>query len=203
MDLRPWTLPNLLTVGRLAALPFLIIAILEGRHGTALLIFLVAAVSDIVDGFLARRFGMGSRMGAYLDPIADKLFLVSSFVVFALPATPSRLHIPIWLLAVTISRDISILAMCGVGFFAFGIRSFPPSILGKATTFFEISTVVALLLVNVSRMPEIVARVCFQLVAAFAAASGLHYVWRASQSLSIRARGGMDDPHGSGGTAAP
>jgi len=203
MDHGPWTLPNLLTLGRLAALPFLIVAILEGRHGTALLIFLAAAISDIVDGFLARRFGMGSRLGAYLDPIADKLFLVSSFVVFALPATPSRLHIPSWLLALTISRDICILAMCGVGFFAFGIRSFPPSGLGKATTFLEISTVVALLLMNVGRMPEIVARVCFQLVAAFAGASGLHYVWRASRSLSIRARGGLGDPHGPGSTAAP
>ena len=90
MELRPWTLPNFLTFARLASLPFLIMAILDGRHGVALAIFLVAAITDIVDGYVARRFAMGSPLGAWLDPIVDKLFLVSTFVVFALPVDPDR-----------------------------------------------------------------------------------------------------------------
>ena len=105
MELRPWTLPNFLTFARLASLPFLIMAILGGRHGVALVIFLAAAITDIVDGYVARRFGMGSPLGAWLDPIVDKFFLVSTFVVFALPSTPTSLHIPIWLLVLTIFRD--------------------------------------------------------------------------------------------------
>jgi cardiolipin synthase len=189
VELRPWTLPNFLTFARLASLPFLIVAILDGRHWSAFLIFLAAAITDIVDGYLARRFGMGSPLGAYLDPIADKLFLVSSFVVFALPSTPSVIHIPIWLLVLTIFRDVYILIICLVAFLALDIRSFPPSPLGKATTFLEISTVVAILLANVGRMPVIVAKVGFDVVAVFAVASGLHYSWRASNQLPRSGRG--------------
>ncbi len=189
MELRPWTLPNLLTFLRLAVLPFLVVTILDGRHWSALIIFLAAAITDIVDGFLARHFGMGSPLGAFLDPIADKLFLVSTFVVFALRSTPSKVHIPVWLLVLTIFRDVLIVVISLVMYLALDIRSFPPSVLGKATTFLEISTVVALLLTNVDRLPAIVARVCFRLVAVFAIASGLHYIWRASTGLARRGVG--------------
>ncbi len=153
MELRPWTLPNFLTFARLAALPFLVMAILDGRAWAALVIFLAAAVTDIVDGYLARRFAMGSPLGAWLDPIADKLFLVSTFVVFALPGTPTSVRIPMWLLVLTIFRDLYILVTCLVLFLALGIRSFPPSILGKLTTFLEISTVTAILLVERASAP--------------------------------------------------
>ena len=76
MELRPWTLPNFLTFARLASLPFLIMAILGGRHGVALVIFLAAAITDVVDGYVARRFAMGSPLGAWLDPIVDKFFQI-------------------------------------------------------------------------------------------------------------------------------
>jgi cardiolipin synthase len=184
MELRPFTLPNLLTFLRLVALPFLVVAILEGRHRAALAIFLAAAVTDIVDGYLARHFGMASPLGAYLDPIADKLFLVSSFVVFALRSTPSQIHVPIWLLVLTIFRDVLILVVCLVMFLALDIRDFPPSILGKLTTFSEISAIVAILLTNVGALPGSVARTCFGVVAILAVASGLHYVFRASHGLA-------------------
>ncbi len=183
MELRPWTLPNFLTFARLASLPFLVMAILDGRAWTALVIFLAAAVTDIVDGYLARRFHMGSPLGAWLDPIADKLFLVSTFVVFALPTTPTTVRIPMWLLVLTIFRDVFILVICLVLFLALGIRSFPPSILGKLTTFLEISTVTAILLANVRRLPSEVATVCMWLVATFTIASGLHYSWRVVSGL--------------------
>jgi cardiolipin synthase len=153
-------------------------AILGGRPWAALVIFLAAAITDIVDGYVARRFGMGSPLGAWLDPIADKLFLVSSFVVFALPGTPTTVRIPVWLLVLTIFRDLFILVTCLVLFLALGIRSFPPSILGKLTTFLEISTVTAILLVNVNRLDPVVATVCMWLVAVFATVSALHYTWR-------------------------
>ncbi len=184
MYLRPWTLPNLLTFLRLVALPFLVVAILEGRHGTALVVFLVAAITDIVDGYLARHFGMGSPLGAYLDPIADKLFLVSSFVVFALPGTPSAIHIPIWLLVLTIFRDVLILVIALVMYLALGVREFPPSVLGKLTTFSEICTIVAILLTNVEVLPAAVAQAFFWIVLALTFASGLHYILRSSRGIA-------------------
>jgi cardiolipin synthase len=184
MDLRPWTLPNLLTFLRLVALPFLIMTILDGRHGLALVIFLAAAITDIVDGYLARHFGMGSPLGAYLDPIADKLFLVSSFVVFALRGTPSVVHVPIWLLILTIFRDVLILVVSLVMYLALGIREFPPSILGKLTTFSEICMIVAILLANVGALPPLVAQAFFGIVAAFAVGSGLHYIFRSSHGIA-------------------
>ena len=183
MELRPWTLPNFLTFARLVALPFLVMAILGGRAWAALVIFLAAAITDIVDGYVARRFAMGSPLGAWLDPIADKLFLLSSFVVFALPGTPTSVRIPIWLLVLTIFRDVFILVICLVLFLALEIRSFPPSILGKLTTFLEISTVTAILLANVQRIDPVVATVCMWLVAAFTIASGLQYSWRVLTQL--------------------
>jgi len=182
MNLRPWTIPNLLTLTRLAALPFLIVAILGGRHGTALVIFLAASITDIVDGYLARRFEMGSPLGAYLDPIADKLFLVSTFVVYTMPSTPTRIHVPVWLLVMTIFRDVFILVVALLMLLALNIRSFPPSAIGKATTFFEIATIVAILLNNVDRMPAAVAVTGFWLVAALTTVSGFHYIWRFARS---------------------
>jgi len=184
MELRPFTLPNFLTFLRLVALPFLVVAILEGRHRAALVIFLAAAITDIVDGYLARHFGMASPLGAWLDPIADKLFLVSSFIVFALKSTPSQLHVPIWLLVLTIFRDVLILVVCLVMFLALGTRDFPPSWLGKLTTFSEICAIVAILLTNVGVLPPTVAHVCFFAVAVLAISSGLHYVFRASHRLA-------------------
>jgi cardiolipin synthase len=154
VELRPWTLPNFLTFARLVALPFLVMAILGGRAWAALAIFLAAAVTDIVDGYVARRFAMGSPLGALLDPIADTIF-----------------------------RDVFILVICLVLFLALEIRSFPPSILGKLTTFLEVSTVTAILLANVQRIDPVVATVCMWLVAAFTIASGLHYSWRVLTQL--------------------
>ena len=184
MYLRPWTLPNLLTFLRLVALPFLVVAILEGRHGAALVIFLVAAITDIVDGYLARHFDMGSPLGAYLDPIADKLFLISSFVVLALPGTPTTVRIPIWLLVLTIFRDVLILVISLVMYLALDVREFPPSVLGKLTTFSEVCTIVAILLTNVRLLPATVAQVFFWIVLALTLASGFHYILRSSRGIA-------------------
>jgi cardiolipin synthase len=183
MELRPWTLPNLLTFARLVALPFLINAIVEGQHMQAFAIFFAMAVSDFVDGYLARHFGMASPLGALLDPIADKLFLVSTFIVFTMKSTPSNIHIPLWLVLLTVGRDVLIVVVALVMALGLGIKSFPPTFLGKANTFAEISTVVAILMNNIDRMPAWVADVCFVATLLLTIASGVHYVFRASASI--------------------
>lgn len=203
MELRPWTLPNLLTFARLVALPFLIIAIVEGERMQAFAIFFAMAVSDFVDGYLARHFGMASPLGALLDPIADKLLLVSTFIVFALKSTPTNIHIPLWLVLMTVGRDVLIVAAALVMALGLGIKSFPPTFLGKANTFAEISTVVAILMNNVDRMPAWVADVCFPVTALLTVASGVHYVFRASAAIARVSHAQPVAEHDGGGDDRP
>ncbi len=201
MELRPWTLPNLLTFARLVALPFLVNAILEGQHGQAFAIFFAMAVSDFVDGFLARHFGMASPLGALLDPAADKLFLVSTFIVFALKTTPSNIHIPLWLVLLTVARDVLIVVVALVMAVGLGVKSFPPTFLGKANTFAEISTVVAILMNNIDRMPAWVADACFTGTFLLTIASGIDYIFRASAAIGRASAASA--PEAAGGVGTP
>ena len=200
MELRPWTLPNLLTFARLVALPFLVNAILEGQHGQAFAIFFAMAVSDFVDGFLARHFGMASPLGALLDPAADKLFLVSTFIVFALKTTPSNIHIPLWLVLLTVARDVLIVVVALVMAVGLGVKSFPPTFLGKANTFAEISTVVAILMNNIDRMPAWVADACFTGTFLLTIASGIDYIFRASAAIGRASAASAPEAAGGAGT---
>lgn len=96
-------LPNLITLGRLLLVPVIISMIVDGRWEAAFLLFLVAGISDAVDGFLAKRFGLASELGAYLDPIADKALLVSIFIALAIVRV-----IPSSLAILVVSRDVLI-----------------------------------------------------------------------------------------------
>lgn len=98
------TLPNLITLGRFFLVPFVVYALLTGANTWALAGFMIAGVSDGVDGYIARRFDQRSELGAYLDPLADKLLLVSVFVVLGL-----RGDLPLWLVVAAVSRDVIIM----------------------------------------------------------------------------------------------
>jgi cardiolipin synthase len=136
MKARIWTVPNQITFLRLGILPFFLILILYQEYKWALLVLVIAALSDAVDGLLARTLQQKSALGAYLDPIADKLLLSSSFVVLAMTK-----KIPWWLTVMVLSRDVLMLIVAAVILLIQGYRPFPPSLLGKATTFFEIGLV--------------------------------------------------------------
>lgn len=97
------TIPNLITIGRLIIVPFLIVMIMQGRWETAFVLFVAAGISDAADGFIARHFDMRSEFGAYIDPIADKALLVSIYVTLAIVG-----GIPGWLAIVVVSRDAMI-----------------------------------------------------------------------------------------------
>ena len=99
------TLPNLITIGRLFLVPLVIVMILNERWPGAFIIFVVAGVSDAVDGFLAKRFDMASELGAYLDPIADKALIVSIYLTLAIIGA-----VPAWLVVLVVSRDVMIVA---------------------------------------------------------------------------------------------
>ena len=126
-------LPNLLTAARLALTPYLFWLMVRHEYRTIIPWLIVIGVTDVVDGFLARRFQASSRLGAYLDPIADKVLLSGTFLVLALTGAMET-----WLAVVVLGRDVLILAAAGVLYLATGRRNFPPSPWGKLSTFVQI-----------------------------------------------------------------
>jgi cardiolipin synthase len=178
----PWTLPNFITLLRLAALPFFLVAISDGRFGIALAIFVAAGLSDGVDGFLARRFDMRSALGALLDPIADKLMLMSSYLFLAIPSYPARVKVPVWLAVLVISRDILLLLVALLMILSAGRKRFPPSWVGKVTTVTQIITVLFVLCANLWDWPRAVVLISFGAAATTTVLSGFHYVYQAAKS---------------------
>lgn len=169
-------LPNALTALRLVATPFIVVAILGERYRTALGIFLLAGISDGLDGVLARKLGGVTRLGAHLDPIADKVFVVAVYLALAAKALA-----PWWLVGVVVSRDLLILAVAGALLAAGKAGDFQPSVWGKAATTIHVITIVTLLVWQSSGWtwvePPAVALIW--LAGAATAWSGGHYAWRA------------------------
>ena len=133
-------LPNFITLIRIVLVPVMLYFLIEGEDLLAILIFAIAAISDGLDGFIARAFKQKTRLGAFLDPIADKLLLTTAFIVLAVQDLA-----PNWLAIMVASRDLLILT--GIGILAWD-NDFPvikPTFDGKATTFFQIVTVAFLL----------------------------------------------------------
>jgi cardiolipin synthase (CMP-forming) len=169
---------NLLTLARLAAVPFAVRAILTNQHGRALAIVLAAGLTDTVDGAIARRFGIATSVGAYLDPIVDKLFLSAVYICLAMISS-----VPWWLVVEIFTRDFLILACCGAAILFLRLRRFPPSIWGKASTFLQILCALFIMIGNAFPHPfEYWSGVLIWPVALLTAFSGLHYLWRGFRS---------------------
>lgn len=134
-----FTIPNLFTMLRVAMTPFILLKLAQGEYMVAGWTFGAAAFTDTLDGFIARRFGSESKVGQYLDPIADKLLLSSIFVGLMLGHA-----VPKWLVAVVFGRDLWILALSGIALRFTDYRELRPSIWGKASTFVQIMTVVGI-----------------------------------------------------------
>src|SRR6202162_5748059 len=148
MSTRVFTVPNQLTFLRLGFLPLFIISIHYDRYQLALVILIVAGLTDALDGVLARSLNQKTALGAYLDPIADKLLLSSSFVVLAL-----NRKISWWLTTLVLSRDVILLTSAAVILVVSGYRKFPPSIYGKITTALQILLVFAVVLLAITEWP--------------------------------------------------
>lgn len=172
MASRILTVPNQITFLRLGFLPFFLIFILYGRYSWALAVLIVAGLTDGLDGLLARRLDQKTALGAYLDPIADKLLLSSSFFVLALKG-----KIQWWLTILVLGRDVLILTAAAVILVVAGYRPFPPSFYGKATTTAQILLVFVTVVAAVMHYPalELLRRIFVVLVAAFTVLSGFHY----------------------------
>ncbi|MGD0199137.1 MAG: CDP-alcohol phosphatidyltransferase family protein [Bryobacteraceae bacterium] len=184
-------LPNLVTLTRLALTPLAVWAILQGRFGRALAIVAVAGATDVLDGLLARWLHSVTRLGAYLDPVADKVLLSATYL--ALGAAGA---VPLWVVLVVFGRDVLILALAAAALLFTSHRSFPPSVWGKISTLFQI--VAAITVLTAGAFPHWKVPVQWPLWAAAAATvwSGLVYVWRGISLVRRRAAAQMGSDKG-------
>ena len=139
------TAANQLTLLRMLLIPPFAILLLYEYRGWALVVFLTAGLTDVFDGLIARRTGQKTTLGAWLDPMADKLLLVTMFVMLTLPGLGSANRLPLWFTVLVLSRDIALVLTVAVVNLAIGPRTFRPSIFGKiATATFIVTGVITL-----------------------------------------------------------
>lgn len=179
------TIPNLLTFLRMALIPVFASLLFYGYSGLALMVFLIAGLSDGLDGFIARRFKQESELGTIIDPIADKLLMTSAFILLTMPNVlqPARhLPIPFWVTAAVIGRDVLIVTVAGAINVMTGFRGFKPSWLGKASTFVQVVAVGLILLSPVISYSFYLPTV-YTIVAFFAVISGIHYIFHVARLM--------------------
>lgn len=143
-----FTIANQLTVLRILLVPVFVLLLLYQRSGEALLVFLLAALTDLLDGLFARTTSGKTELGAWLDPIADKLLIGTTYVVLTLPNIGLQNRLPLWLTVTVISRDVGILLTVAIVNMAIGRQTFRPSMLGKAATASAILTCVVVMYFN-------------------------------------------------------
>jgi cardiolipin synthase len=177
-----FTLANLLTFARMGMIPFFVLALLEQRMGMALGLLVLAGITDLLDGLLAREFEQRTMLGAYLDPITDKLLLSTAFVVLAVEQA-----VPWTMTILVLGRDVLILLVSVVIVLVAGFRPFPPTRYGKACTLSEVSTVVAVLLVGLWPQVSWLERgkgLLLWLTVVLVLWSGVHYAYRTAKMLA-------------------
>jgi cardiolipin synthase len=189
MSSRVVTIPNILTILRMVLVPVFVSLLFYERFLTALAVFVLAGITDGLDGLLARRFNQKSQLGTILDPIADKLLLVTSYVVLSLPQIspqpmPRHFPIPFWVTAAVISRDVFIIVGASAINIVTGFKNFRPSLLGKINTTVQIVSIVLILIAaSVPALSGYLPTV-YTTVFAFAVISGIHYVFFAAKLLN-------------------
>lgn len=196
------TLPNVLTIFRMVLIPIFVTLIFYQRFTSALIVFVTAGVTDGLDGLLARQFDQRSQLGTILDPIADKLMLVTAFVVLSLRSVfphplPPHLPIPFWVTVAVISRDVFIVVGAAAINIMTGFRGFRPSWLGKVSTAVQIIAIAAIIFAaSFPRGTGYYLPTLYTTVFALAVLSGLHYVLFASQLMNEDRRQNASDEFG-------
>ena len=190
MSSRILTVPNLLTVFRMVLIPVFVTMLFYQRFIVALGVFVCAGLTDGLDGLLARRFDQRSQLGTVLDPIADKLMMVTAFIVLSMRGIfpqplPSHLPVPFWVTITVISRDVFIIVGAAAINIMTGFRGFRPSWLGKVNTTVQIVAIAAIMFAaSVPYYTGYYLPTVYATVFTFAVLSGLHYVFFASKLLN-------------------
>jgi cardiolipin synthase len=182
------TAPNILTLLRICLAPFLVAAILENRYALSFGLFLVAGLTDALDGLVARLLKQRTVLGQYLDPVADKVLLSALFLVL--------LHeglIPIRVTVLVFGRDVGILLVSAILYAAAGRREFRPSIFGKANTLAQVTAVAVVLLHQLTQAPWVTAlrMIALNATMVLTVVSGLHYAWLAARRAGISPANGQ------------
>jgi cardiolipin synthase len=182
--MRSLTAANQLTILRMLLIPAFVILMLYDYHGWALVLFVSAGLTDMLDGLIARRTGQKTTLGAWLDPMADKLLLVTTFVMLTLPGLGQANRLPIWLTVLVISRDVAIVLTVAIINLAIGKRTFRPSIFGKTATVVYIVTCGVALLFNYLRQPSPVVDFFVYASLVITLVSAAHYIVLTTRLLS-------------------
>jgi cardiolipin synthase len=172
------TTANQLTILRIVFVPVFIILLVYHEQGWALSTFVLAGLTDVLDGLIARRFGQKTALGAVLDPLADKLLMASSILILSLPQMEFHNTIPRWLMIIILFRDVFILLVSLIVVLMVGWRTFTPSPYGKASTVMQVLTVLAVLYANWQNrlVPQL--NILFYMTGLMTAFSGIHYLVR-------------------------
>lgn len=171
------TLANQLTISRICLVPAIAILLVYGEFGWALFVIGIAAVTDALDGLFARSRHERTELGAVLDPIADKLLVTTCLIALAFPAASIPVRIPAWLAILSISRDVGIVLVVLVLTLFVGRRTFPPSVLGKATTTLHLVTILWVIACNVRGTDHPLTSYLFGATALLVVASAAHYLY--------------------------
>ncbi|OQX65770.1 MAG: hypothetical protein B5M55_02905 [Desulfococcus sp. 4484_242] len=165
------TIPNLITTLRIILVPIFVIYLINGRFMVALTLFILAGLSDGADGLAARLLDQKSRLGSYLDPLADKFLIIAAFVVLAFRDT-----VPPWLTVTVITRDILILLGVLILFLTKQNIVIRPSVLSKLTTCFQLATIFLVLAGNDFQIFPHIIQASYIAAGILTVASGLHYM---------------------------
>jgi cardiolipin synthase len=174
-------IPNILTAFRLGLSPYIAYCVLQRHYGAALAWGFVAGITDGIDGYLARRYHWQSKLGAILDPLADKTMMVLGYLALGIVGA-----VPVWLTAVVLGRDALILVAAAFAFAFTTIREFPPSFWGKLSTTIQILACAVVLCAHI--WPGLAGWALTPAIYATAAVtiwSGIHYAWVFSRRLSV------------------
>ncbi len=179
-----WTVANQLTLLRMLLIPAFVILVVYGKPGWALVTFVVAGITDGLDGLIARRAGQKTSLGAWLDPMADKLLLVTTFVVLTVPGTDLVNRFPFWLTILVITRDVVIVTTVAIVTAVMGVRTFRPSIYGKAATGVYLVSCVVLMWFNYLGRTSVLVDIGVWASLAITLVSGFHYIAHAARIIN-------------------
>ncbi len=174
------TLPNILTIARILLLPFFATSLIYGNYQYALILFFAAAITDVLDGLIARITKQVTDFGSILDPVADKFLLITSFIVMTVYG-----WIPKWLTITVISRDIIVVTGWLILYFVTDNKKVEPSVLGKAANFLQIC-LIALVLISINiQNVSLVSESYLIAVAVITAASGITYIYKGLKIANV------------------
>jgi cardiolipin synthase len=178
------TAANQLTLLRLLLVPVFALMMLYGFFGWALLTFFFAGLTDAFDGLIARRTGQQTTLGAWLDPMADKLLLATMFIILTVPGLGLHVRLPLWLTVLVISRDVGIILTVAVVNLAVAPRTFKPTMLGKTATVVFVVTGVIALYANYLGRPMVLLDAAIYVAGIVTVVSAIEYVVRITRGLA-------------------